>query len=438
MADSKACGIDPGAPVETIETQVCITGGGPAGMVLAYLLARAGIEVTVLEKHADFLRDFRGDTIHPSTLDVMHELGLLEDLLKQPHEKVDELRGTAGDYEVTIADFSHLPTHCRYIALMPQWDFLNFLVAKAKQFPTFHIRMEANMQELIVDHASDSKTAGTKSTGQGSVVGVRAKTPIGTLEVRAGLTVGADGRHSTVRAQADLKVINVGAPMDVLWMRVPRLESDPYAALGRFNKGRILVLIYRGSYWQCGFVIPKGGIDALKQRGLPEFQREVRELAPFLGDRVQTLDSWDKVSLLTVAVDHLETWHRPGMLCIGDAAHAMSPVGGVGINIAIQDAVATANLLWEPLANHSLTEADLKRVQHRREWAVRMTQRAQVFIQDRVISRTLESQDQIQPPLVLKMLKRFAALRRIPARMVGMGVRPEHVHSPNAFEHATV
>jgi 2-polyprenyl-6-methoxyphenol hydroxylase-like FAD-dependent oxidoreductase len=407
---------------ETLETRCCIVGGGPAGMMLGYLLARAGVDVVVLEKHADFLRDFRGDTVHPSTLEIMHELGILDDFLKRPHEEVQELHGVVGQFETAIADFRHLPTHCKFIALMPQWDFLNFLVEKAQRFPTFHLRMQAAATDLIEE--------------DGQIKGVRATTPTGTLDVRATLTVGCDGRHSTLRERAGFVVRDLGSPIDVLWMRITRREDDPFMPLGRFDKGRILVMIFRGEYWQCAFVIGKGGYDAIRAKGLDAFRNEILEISPFLKDRVQELKTWDDIRLLTVKIDRLDRWYKPGLLCIGDAAHAMSPVGGVGINVAIQDAVAAANLLYEPLRKGTLTETDLQRVQRRRELPMRIIQRVQVLIQNRVISRALQSQQTLKPPLLVKMLNRWPRLRRLPARLVGVGLRPEHVHTPDAYANA--
>jgi 2-polyprenyl-6-methoxyphenol hydroxylase-like FAD-dependent oxidoreductase len=401
------------------ETHCCIAGGGPAGMMLGFLLARAGVDVLVLEKHADFLRDFRGDTIHPSTLELMHELGLLADFLKRPHQEAERLTGFVGDAEVVVADFSSLPTHCRFIAFMPQWDFLNFLAERGRHYPTFRVRMRAEVTGLIEE--------GDR------VVGVRATTPEGPLEVRAGLTVGADGRHSTVRAQAGLAVLDLGAPMDVLWLRFPRRPGDPRQPLGRFNRGKIFILLDRGDYWQCGYVIPKGGLDEIRSRGLPAFHADLAQAAPFLGDRVEALDNWDDVKLLTVVVDRLRRWYRPGLLCIGDAAHAMSPIGGVGINLAIQDAVAAANLLATPLRQGHVPTADLRQVQRRRELPTRLTQWLQVQIQDRVIRRVLASRRQLALPWPLRLLRRWPRLRRIPARLIGIGFRPEHVHTPDVF-----
>ena len=401
---------------ETVSTQCCIVGGGPAGMMLGLLLARAGVEVLVLEKHADFLRDFRGDTIHPSTLEVMHELGLLEDLLTLPHQKAPQLKARVGDLALTVADFSHLPVQCPYIVFMPQWDFLNFLAGRAARYPTFTLRMRTEATRLIEE--------------DGRVVGLRARTPAGELEVRAGLVVGADGRHSDVRAQAGLTVKELGAPMDVLWLRLSRRAGDPDAPMGRFDVGRIFIMLNRGDYWQCGYVIPKGSLERLREEGLPAFRQHLARLAPFAADRVDEVQDWDAVKLLTVRVDRLLRWDRPGLLCIGDAAHAMSPVGGVGINLAIQDAVAAANLLATPLREGRLTTGDLHRVQRRREWPARLTQRVQILVQNRVIKRVLGTTDRLAPPYALRLLARFPPLQRIPARMVGIGVRPEHVGKP--------
>ena len=382
-------------------------------MMLGLLLARAGVDVLVLEKHADFLRDFRGDTIHPSTLEVMHELGILDDLLKLPHHKAPRMRAQFGDLALTVADFSSLPVQCPYIAFMPQWDFLNFLTRHASRYPTFKLKMEAEVIGLIEEN--------------GHMVGLRATTPDGPLEVRASLVVGADGRHSVVRSKAGLQVEELGAPMDVLWFRLSGQTGDPGDPMGRFDAGRIFIMLNRGDYWQCGFVIPKGTLDQLRGKGLPAFRESVARLAPFAANRVGELHSWESIKLLTVQVDRLLQWYRPGLLCIGDAAHAMSPVGGVGINLAIQDAVAAANLLAAPLRIVQVTTEDLHRVQRRRMWPTRLTQRMQLFIQNRVIRRVLSSTDTLTPPLAVKLLARFPFLRRIPARLIGMGVRPEHV-----------
>lgn len=384
-------------------------------MMLGFLLARAGVDVQVLEKHGDFLRDFRGDTVHPSTLEVMYELGILERFLKLPHQEVRELSGQVGEEMAPIADFTHLPTHCKFIALMPQWDFLDFVAAEAKRYPQFHFRMQTEVTELIRE--------GEK------IVGVRAKTPDGMLEVRAELTIGADGRHSTVRERAGLEVIDLGAPMDVLWMRLSRKPSDGGQTFGHIEAGRMLVMLDRDEYWQCAYVIRKGGFEEVKSKGLEAFREEIVKLSPFFADRVEELKDWKDVSALTVRVDRLARWHLPGLLCIGDAAHAMSPIGGVGINLAIQDAVATANILGRKLREGALREADLQAVQKRRMFPTRATQGIQVFVQNRVIQRVLGSTKPLRAPWPLKLMRRWPMLRRILPRIVGVGFRPEHVGS---------
>jgi 2-polyprenyl-6-methoxyphenol hydroxylase-like FAD-dependent oxidoreductase len=402
----------------TISVTCCIAGGGPAGMMAGVLLARAGVPVLVLEKHADFLRDFRGDTIHPSTLELMHELGWAEQLLALPHQKAEQLRAETGDLSVPVIDFRHLPVHHRFIALMPQWDFLNFLAEQGKRFPGFALRMRAEVTGLISE--------------EGRILGVEARTADGPLRVRSHLVIGADGRHSSVRSLSGLAVDTLGAPMDVLWFALSRRAGDPEEPALRFEPGVIFVMLNRGEHWQCGYVIPKGSLDRLRQRGLDSFRATIGGLAPFAADRLAEIADWEQVKLLTVAVDRLRRWHRPGLLCIGDAAHAMSPVGGIGINLAIQDAVAAANLLSEPLRDGRLEERDLARVQRRRALPTRLTQRFQVVVQNRIIARVLESGGRRAPPLILRLLARFPVLRRLPARLVGMGIRPEHVTSRRA------
>jgi 2-polyprenyl-6-methoxyphenol hydroxylase-like FAD-dependent oxidoreductase len=405
---------------EVIRAKCCVAGGGPAGMMLGLLLARAGVEVVVLEKHADFLRDFRGDTIHPSTLEVVHELGLIDDFLSRPHQQVRVLAGNVGGVEFPLADFTHLPTQSKFLALMPQWDFLDFVSDHAKTYPTFRLKTRAAVTDLIEEGER--------------VVGVRATTPDGPLEVRADLVVGADGRHSTVRERAGLPVRDLGAPMDVLWMRLSRKPTDTDRPTGRFDRGRIFVMIYRGDYWQSAFVIPKGEVENVKARGIEAFRADIAAVAPFMADRVYELRTWDDVKLLTVTVDRLLKWYRPGLLCIGDAAHAMSPVGGVGINLAIQDAVATANLLAEKLRDGRVSTADLPRVQCRRTLPTKLTQWLQVQVQNRVITRALAARAPLRPPLIVKLFNRIPLLRRIPARLIGVGIRPEHVRTRDAFK----
>lgn len=401
---------------ETITAHCAIAGGGPAGVMLGFLLARAGVNVAVLEKHADFFRDFRGDTIHPSTLEVMHELGLLDAFLELPYEKMEQVGVEIGDRTIQVADFSHLPTAAKFVAMMPQWDFLDFLAGQGKRYPNFHLRMGADVDELMTDN--------------GKVVGVKAATRDGDLEVHADLVVGTDGRHSTVRSLARLEVEDIGAPMDVLWMRLSRKPEDGAETLGRVEPGRFFIMINRGDYWQCAYVIPKGGFNQLRRNGLESFRQTIMALNPSLGARVRELETWDDVKLLSVRVDRLKKWHRPGLLCIGDAAHAMSPIGGVGVNLAVQDAVAAANILALPLLEKNVSDADLARVQKRRTLPVRLTQGLQVFLQDRVITGILSATKIPDVPFALKILNDFPLLRRIPGRIVGLGFRPEHVALP--------
>ena len=385
--------------------------------MLGFLLARAGVDVIVLEKHADFLRDFRGDTIHPSTLEVIYELGLLEEFLKRPHQEIREFAGQIGDELIPLADLTHLPTHCKFLGFMPQWDFLDFLADEARSYPAFKLMMNAEVTDLL--------EAGNK------IVGVKVSTPEGDLEIRAELTVGCDGRKSIVREQAGLLVESLGAPIDVLWFRLSRKPSDPGQVLGRFVTAKIMVMLNREDYWQCAFVIPKGAAEEIKRRGLEAFRADIVAIAPFLKDRVAELQDWDQVKLLTVLVDRLRKWYRPGLLCIGDAAHAMSPVGGVGINLAIQDAVATANILAGPLSVGYVSVNHLQKVQWRREFPTKVTQWGQVQVQERILKPVLGSRGQVRVPWFLRLFKRFPLLRRIPARLIGIGVRPEHVRTPD-------
>ncbi len=395
------------------EADCCIIGGGPAGMMAGLLMARAGASTVLLEKHGDFLRDFRGDTIHPSTLEIMAELGLLESFLKRPHQEVTTLAGNIGDTLITVADFTHLPTRCKFVAFMPQWDFLDFLAERARCYPTFDLRMRACAEDLVWK--------------EGRVAGVRAQTPDGELQVRARLTIAADGRESVLRQRAGLDPVELGAPMDVLWLRLTKRVDDPHETFGYIRDGRIMALIDRGAYWQCAYVIPKGSLSALQGAGLEAFRRQVSAIVPFLRDRVDEIASWNSVKLLTVRVNRLREWSRPGLLCIGDAAHAMSPIGGVGINLAIQDAVAASNMLAGKLVRGGVTVGDLRAVQRRREGAARLTQAIQLFIQRRIIGNVLARG---RAPLLHRLpalLRWFPFLPRIPGRLVGLGFRPEHV-----------
>ena len=405
------------APMECLTARCCIVGGGPAGVVLGYLLARAGVDTLILEKHADFLRDFRGDTIHPSTLEVIYELGLLDEFLRRPHQEFREAGLNFAGTFLKIGDFTHLPTHCKFIALMPQWDFLDFMTEHGRRYPHFRLRMENEVTDLLIE--------------DGRVAGVRGTAPGGDFEVRADLTVGADGRRSAVREKAGLPVHDLGAPVDVLWMRLSRQSSDPDATLGHVRQNKMFVTINRGEYWQCARLIPKGAFDEIRRQGLPAFREQIAEVAPFLGDRVAELREWEDIKLLTVLVDRLREWFRPGLLCIGDAAHARSPVGGVGINLAIQDAVAAANFLSGALLRGPVDVHLLRAVQRRREWPTRVTQAFQVQAHTRVLHPVLEGGvDFSKIPLPLRILGSFPPARRIPARLIGIGVRPEHVKVP--------
>ncbi len=385
-------------------------------MMLGFLLARAGVEVVVLEKHGDFLRDFRGDTVHPSTLELIHELGLLDQFLALPHQQVHQLGAQIGTDFVTMADFSYLPTKCKYIAFMPQWDFLDFLADQGKRYPSFSVRMNTKATSLIEDN--------------GQITGVVADSPAGQLRIKADLVVAADGRSSILREQADLPLEEIGAPMDVLWMRLSRLPSDPPQTLGRIRPGVMFVMLNRGDYWQCGYIIAKGSLEKLQSEGLESFQKKVVAIVPFTADRVAELHSWDPIKLLTVQVNRLQKWYRKGLLFIGDAAHAMSPVGGVGINLAVQDAVATANLLYKPLLEGNCTVADLQKVQDRRTFPTVMTQNFQVAVQNNVVRPTLQSTKMMGAPWPAKMLNWIPVLRGIPAAVIGNGFRPEHIRCP--------
>jgi 2-polyprenyl-6-methoxyphenol hydroxylase-like FAD-dependent oxidoreductase len=384
-------------------------------MMLGFLLARAGVKVAVLEKHGDFLRDFRGDTVHPSTLNVIDELGLLDEFLKLPHHKLSRFAGQFGETRVQIADMSHLPVRARYIAMMPQWDFLDFLAAHGKRYAGFTLLMHAEAHELIEEG--------------GRVVGVRATVNGAAQEIRADLVVGADGRHSTVRERTGIKVRDIGAPMDVLWFRLSHQPGDPEEMMGRFDAGSILVMLDRGDYWQCAYVIAKGTAENVRGEGIDKVRATIGRLMPPFAGRVGELKTVDDLKLLTVGVDRLEVWWKPGVLCIGDAAHTMSPIGGVGINIAIQYAVAASNILAAPLREGRLKDTDLAAVQARRLFPVRATQAMQVFLQNRIIAPSLAGTagGKVEVPLIFRLLQWFPILRRLPARLMGLGVRPEHV-----------
>jgi 2-polyprenyl-6-methoxyphenol hydroxylase-like FAD-dependent oxidoreductase len=396
-----------------LATTCCIAGGGPAGMMLGFLLARAGVEVAVLEKHADFLRDFRGDTIHPSTLQLMQELGLLTDFLKLPHNREERVVARFGDEDVPIADFRHLPVAAPYIAFMPQWDFLDFLADRGRELPRFRLLMQSKATGLLRE--------------AGRVVGVTAQTADGPITIRADLVVAADGRRSDLRAAAGFAVKEIGAPMDVLWFRLSRRDSDVAQTFGQVGRGRFAVMLNRGDYWQCAYVIPKGALEDLRAAGLDAFKRGLGQLLPVIADRTDEIGSFDELKLLSVAVDRLERWWQPGLLCIGDAAHAMSPIGGVGVNLAVQDAVAAANRLARPLREKRLRDDDLAAVQARRTFPTRATQGLQVAIQNRVITPILAGSGPVKAPAALKLLRWFPWLRRVPARLIGMGFRPEHI-----------
>jgi 2-polyprenyl-6-methoxyphenol hydroxylase-like FAD-dependent oxidoreductase len=395
-----------------IQTTCCIAGGGPAGIMLGYLLARAGIAVTVLEKHGDFFRDFRGDTVHPSTLEVLRELGLLEDALRLPHEKVYSAGGVYGDFPFLGPDFRHVPGHSKFVALMPQWDFLNFLSAQARRFPSFDLRMRHEATGLLWDGER--------------VAGVLARTPEGAAEIRARLVVACDGRHSAIRQAARLELREYGVPIDVLWFRISRRPADPDQVLGSVNYGKALVLINRNSYFQAGMIVRKGSFDEIRRRGIAAFRDDVRRLAPYLGDRVAELRDWEHVSLLTVQVNRLRRWHRPGLLCIGDAAHAMSPAGGVGINLAVQDAVAAANFLTRPPRYRFGDEPVLHAIQRRREFPARVTQAVQVALHN-AFARVFDRPGPLRAPWQLRAAVRIPGIHRALGYAVGIGIRPERV-----------
>jgi 2-polyprenyl-6-methoxyphenol hydroxylase-like FAD-dependent oxidoreductase len=387
-------------------------------MMAGLLLARAGVDALVLEKHGDFNRDFRGDTVHPSTMDVLDELGWLDDFLRRPHQEVSRIRAHIADDDITIADFGGAPARRKFVTFMPQWDFLDFLAERAQEFPRFRLRMNATVTDLLREN--------------GTIHGVRARVDDRDVEIRAPLVIAADGRSSLLRARAGLSVRDIGVPIDVLWMCLPKRADDPTQSVGWMQRGRFVVFLDRGEYWQVAFVIHKAGFDALKDAGIEAFRRDLVTTAPFLGDRVEGLRTFEDVRLLVVKIDRLERWYKPGLLCIGDCAHAMSPVGGVGINLAIQDAVAAANMLAEPLRNGRLTDRDLARVQRRREFPTRATQALQLAVQRRIIGRVLGGERPLRVNRALRLLDRTRWLQRIPAYIVGRGIRPEHVRQRTA------
>jgi 2-polyprenyl-6-methoxyphenol hydroxylase-like FAD-dependent oxidoreductase len=394
------------------KTTCCIVGGGPAGIMLGYLLARRGVDVTVLERHKDFFRDFRGDTVHPSTLEVLAELGLLDAFLQIPHQQVKAAGVIIGGTHFQVADFSHVPSACKFVALMPQWDFLNFLSARAKQFASFRLLMEHEATGLIEENR---RVTGVVARNQGREV-----------QIAAHLVVGCDGRHSITRPAAHLDRIDYGVPIDVLWFRISRKPDDPSEVLGNVNYGRMLILINRSDYFQCGLMIAKGSYPAIQARGLDDFRATIRRMAPYLGERVNELTAWDQIKILTVQINRLRRWYRPGMLCIGDAAHAMSPAGGVGINLAIQDAVAAANLLAAPLRERRVTEQDLEAVQRRREFPAQITQAIQLRAHNGM-ARIFKDPGPIKAPWQVKAITRIPGVHRALGYAIGMGARPEHV-----------
>ena len=403
--------------VNTIRHQCCVVGGGPAGLMLGYLLARAGIDVVVLEKHKDFLRDFRGDTIHPSTLELMKELGVLDEFLQRPHQQLKHFKLKIAGESITIADFSKINAFCQYIAFMPQWDFLDFIADQANKYPSFHLLMECEAVDIIEE--------------DGKVSGVKAKTSSGPLNILADLTIGADGRNSVLRNRAGFNVQNIGAPMDVIWMRVSKKPEYSTEHLGHVGQGSILITLDRGDYWQCAFVIPKGQFEKFKEHGIDYMRQKMVSKMPSLKDSINEIQDWNDCFLLTVTVDRLKKWWRPGFICIGDAAHAMSPIGGVGINLAIQDAVAAANELVPTLEGGKDVESALAKIQKRREFPTKMTQNFQVFVQNRIISNVINESDTESIPFPLRVLQTVTMLQRLPAHVIGLGIRQEHIQTPD-------
>lgn len=398
---------------DELQTACVIAGAGPAGLMLGYLLARAGVDVIVVEKHADFLRDFRGDTIHPSTLEVMHELGIADEFLGLPHTKAPKLSAEMGGRNVTIADFSRLPVRSRYIAFMPQWDFLTFLSRKAEDYPNFRLIMSAKVIDLV--------------ERDGRVKGLRVETAEGRKVIRSQLVVGADGRNSVIREKAGLEIESFGSPSEVLWIKLSRQPGDPDEVMGHAGPRQGLVLINRGDYWQCGYVVRKGRFDEIKAAGIEAFRQAVRDISPLPPERMQEIGSFDDVSLLVVRIDRLKSWWRPGLLCIGDAAHAMSPIGGVGVNLAIQDAVATANILARPLREGKLLNADLAAVEKRRSFPTKATQKLQLMMRGNRRKAENRQEKQKGPPAFIRGIARWPFLAHLAGRLIGLGFRMEHV-----------
>jgi 2-polyprenyl-6-methoxyphenol hydroxylase-like FAD-dependent oxidoreductase len=403
---------------ETIKTTCVVAGAGPAGLMLGFLLARAGVDVTVVEKHADFLRDFRGDTIHPSTLQVIEELGLIDDFLALPHTRAEKLSAEMGGRTITIADFSKLPLKNRFIAFMPQWDFLNFLAAQARRYPNFRLIVQAEVTEV--------------RERDGKVAGLSIRTPEREVDIDAELVVGADGRNSIVREKAGLVVESFGVPSEVVWMKLSKQPGDPNEVMGHAGPRQGFVLIDRGDYWQCGFVVRKTTFSDIRSRGIEAFRKMVADVSPLPADRVEELRSFDDTSLLTVRIDRLAQWWRPGLICIGDAAHAMSPIGGVGVNLAIQDAVAAANILAAPLREGRLANADLAAVEKRRSFPTKATQKMQLMMRS---SRRKDEGDDSKrkgPPAFIRGIARWPVLSHLAGRLMGMGFRMEHVKAAKA------
>lgn len=398
--------------VRSIKTTVVIAGGGPAGMMLGLLLARANVDVTVIEKHGDFLRDFRGDTIHPSTLEIIEQLGFIKEFLALPHTEARQLHAEIGDQKVTIADFSWLPVKNRFIAFMPQWDFLNFIAGKAGQYENFRLLMSAPVTDLL-------------QTG-GRVHGLKVETPDGPLTIEADLVVGADGRNSVIRDKAGLEIERFGVPTEVLWMRLSKQPGDPTETMGHAGPQQGFVLIDRGDYWQCGYVVRKGFFADIKTKGLEAFRERVAEVCPLPRERLSEIKSWDDAQLLTVRIDRLKQWWKPGVICIGDAAHAMSPIGGVGVNLAIQDAVATANVLVPVLSSgRSITDVDLAAIEKRRSFPTKATQRLQLMMRSKNKKDQADAKRAKGPPAFVLAIMRFPLLAHLAGRLIGLGFRRE-------------